>query len=356
MKTIFSLLLALFALTLPARAAELPREVADVLPQELLAPFEQGDGEGLSAGMEYLASRLREALREALFPSLRAAASLMLLGLLCGLVEGTAGSAGELPTRYTAYVGVLGASMLSAGDVHSLLVLGEETVEELSTLAHLLLPTVAAAMASGGAVGSAGVWQSGALLLSDAFLTALRELFVPLIYCMLGVAAAGALLPQSRLALLAEGMKKLLSIALSALLLAFTGFLSLSNILSGSADRVAVQLGKTVVSGAVPIVGSILSDATETLLAGAHALRGTLGTLGILAVLALCLAPLVRLGVQYLLYRAAAFFCAMTGAETLSAFLQQISSAFSLMLALTAGAAFLLLASLLISLLMVVMV
>lgn len=347
MKRLLCLLLALCALTVCAQAVE--------LPQELLDGAREGD-DLLSRGAQYLWDGLCGALRSALAASTRAAVALMLLALVCGLIEGTAAEAGELSARCAGYVGVLGAAALTAGDLHTLIGLGVSTVDELSAMAKLLLPTIAAAMAGGGYVGTASVWQVGALVMSDAFLSLLRGVFVPALYCMIGVAAAGALLPQSRLSLLAGGVKKLLSWGLSALLIVYTGFLSITNLLTGSADRVAVRAGKTIVSGVVPIVGGILSDAAETMLAGADTLRGTLGALGVLGVLAICLAPLVRLGVQYLLYRAAAFFCGLVGTDTLRGFLEQLSDAFSLVLAMTAGGAFLLLASLLIALLMVVTV
>ena len=78
--------------------------------------------------------------------------------------------------------------------------------------------------------------------------------------------------------------------------------------------------------------------------------------LGVFSVLALCLAPLLHLAVQYLFYQLAAFFSAVTGADPLCKFLEQLSSAFSLMLAMTAGGAFLLLVSFLIAMMMVVTV
>lgn len=354
MKNIVAFFLALFALSTCVCADMLPEGLDAVVPGELLE-LADGQGENLvSEGARYLLKQMRLALRAALFPSLRAAASLLLLALLCGLAEGMGGSAGDVSARYTPYLGVLGAAALSAGEVQSFLALGVETVQTLGTMAKLLLPTVASAMAAGGAAASASVWQVGALWLSDVFLSLLQSVFVPLIYCMVGVETAGALLPESRLSLLSEGIGKLLSRLLGAVLFAFTLFLSLTNILSGSADRLAVQLGKSVVSGAVPIVGGILSDATGALLAGAHALRGTLGTLGVLAVLGICIVPLVRLGMQYLLYRVSAFFCALLGSSVLCGFLERLAAAFSLMLAMTAGGAFLLMASLLIALLMVV--
>ena len=136
---------------------------------------------------------------------------------------------------------------------------------------------------------------------------------MPVLYCMIGTAAAGALLEQSRLSLLSKGIGKLLSWGLSAILIVFTAFLSVSNLLAGSADRLAVKVGKTVISGAVPVVGGILSDATEAVAAAALTLRGTLGVLGVFSVLALCLVPLLRMAVQYLFISSRRFSAAWWG-------------------------------------------
>ena len=348
MKKLLCLLFAAFLLCVSASALELPSGLDDVVPRELIDSAEAGD-DLLLRGGQYLFSRFRSTLQDAVANSLRGAMALMLLSLLCGLVESTAESAGETPARYAGYLGVLGAVALSAGDLSALIGLGVETMDELSTMAKLLLPTIAAAMAGGGCVGSASVWQVGALMLSDIFLSLMRDVLVPVLYCMIGTAAAGALLEQSRLSLLSKGIGKLLSWGLSAILIVFTAFLSVSNLL-------AVKVGKTVISGAVPIVGGILSDATEAVAATALTLRGTLGVLGVFSVLALCLVPLLRMAVQYLFYQLAAFFSGMVGSQSLSKFLEQLSSAFSLMLAMTAGGAFLLLVSLLIAMMMVVTV
>lgn len=355
MKKLLCLLFAALLLCVSASALELPSGLDDVVPRELIDSAEAGD-DLLLRGGQYLFSHFRAALQDAVANSLRGAMALMLLSLLCGLVESTAESAGETPTRYAGYLGVLGAAALSAGDLSALIGLGVETMDELSTMAKLLLPTIAAAMAGGGCVGSASVWQVGALMLSDIFLSLMRDVLVPVLYCMIGTAAAGALLEQSRLSLLSKGIGKLLSWGLSAILIVFTAFLSVSNLLAGSADRLAVKVGKTVISGAVPVVGGILSDATEAVAAAALTLRGTLGVLGVFSVLALCLVPLLRMAVQYLFYQLAAFFSGMVGSQSLSKFLEQLSSAFSLMLAMTAGGAFLLLVSLLIAMMMVVTV
>ena len=282
MKKLLCLLFAALLLCVSASALELPSELDGTVPRELIDNAETGN-DLLLRGGQYLFSHFRAALQDAVANSLRGAMALMLLSLLCGLVESTAENVGETPTRYAGYLGVLGAAALSAGDLSALIGLGVETMDELSVMAKLLLPTIAAAMAGGGCVGSASVWQVGALMLSDIFLSLMRDVLVPVLYCMIGTAAAGALLEQSRLSLLSKGIGKLLSWGLSAILIVFTAFLSVSNLLAGSADRLAVKVGKTVISGAVPIVGGILSDATEAVAAAALTLRARSKTAAILS-------------------------------------------------------------------------
>lgn len=355
-KKLLCLLFAAFLLCVSASALELPSGLDDVVPRELIDSAEAGD-DLLLRGGQYLFSHFRAAIAGCggKFPARRDGADAAL-----DLVRARREHGGERGGDAHAIRGLSRRAgrgrALSAGDLSALIGLGVETMDELSTMAKLLLPTIAAAMAGGGCVGSASVWQVGALMLSDIFLSLMRDVLVPVLYCMIGTAAAGALLEQSRLSLLSKGIGKLLSWGLSAILIVFTAFLSVSNLLAGSADRFAVKVGKTVISGAVPVVGGILSDATEAVAAAALTLRGTLGVLGVFSVLALCLVPLLRMAVQYLFYQLAAFFSGMVGSQSLSKFLEQLSSAFSLMLAMTAGGAFLLLVSLLIAMMMVVTV
>ena len=147
MKRLLCLLFAAFLLCVSASALELPSGLDDVVPRELIDSAEAGD-DLLLRGGQYLFSHFRAALQDAVANSLRGAMALMLLSLLCGLIEGTAESAGETPARYAGYLGVLGAVALSAGDLSALIGLGVETMDELSTMAKLLLPTIAAAMKS----------------------------------------------------------------------------------------------------------------------------------------------------------------------------------------------------------------
>lgn len=111
-----------------------------------------------------------------------------------------------------------------------------------------------------------------------------------------------------------------------------------------SANTVTARLARSAV-GVLPVVGSILADAADSVLAGAGAVKNTVGAAGLLAVLAVCLLPLVRLGVQYLVYKAAAFLAGILGAEQLTGLIDALGGAFGLIFGMTGACGLLLLIS-----------
>jgi len=158
---------------------------------------------------------------------------------------------------------------------------------------------------------------------------------------------AAAMLPQSRLGFLAEAIKKTVVWILSAVLIVFTVYLSVIRVIAGSADGAAVKVAKAAISGAIPVVGGILSEASETVLAGAGMLKGTIGVFGTLAILAICAYPFVQLAIQYLLYKLAAFAAGLLSAPALCRLVDGLGGAFGLVLGMTGACALLLLISVL---------
>lgn len=340
MKRVCMVLITLLLLTTTAHALPL----AETLPEGLRAAVEE---DSLAAGTAWLAQSARDAAAELLRDGVRDAALLTLAALLCGAVEGIADTAGA--TRYVSWCGVLVLTTLAAGDLRALIGLGARTVDELGTLSKLLLPTLATAMAAGGFVSAAGVWQVTTLMVCEALTNAVERLLLPLVYCYIAASAAGAMLEESRLDLLADGVKKLVTGSLTALIVAFTGYLALAGVLTGSADRTAVKVTKLAVSGAIPVVGGVLSELTESVLAAAGTLRGTVGVVGVLAIGAVCLVPLLRLGLQFLLYKLAAFAAGLVGTKALGEYLDRLGGAFALVFAMTATCALILLVALLVA-------
>lgn len=347
MKKLLAYIAAALCLTVSARAAPLPDALHEALPAPLLEAAE--DGNVLADGVSWLWATAAESLNGLLRAGARSAALLTLASILCGAADSALTDAGGGAARFVPYCGVLTIGALATGDLRSLIGLGAQTVEELVTLSRLLLPTLAASMAASGLVTTASVWQVTTLMACDAFGSAVSGVLLPLVYCLIAAAAAGAAMGESRLDTLADGLKKLISGALKLVMTAFTAYLAAAGVLTGSADRTAVKAAKLAVSGFVPVVGGVLSDAAESVLSAAGTLRGTVGAASIFAILAACLTPLLRLGVQFLLYKLAAFAAGLAGTEALGRFLDRLGDAFALVFAMTASCALMLLVALIVA-------
>ena len=72
---------------------------------------------------------------------------------------------------------------------------------------------------------------------------------------------------------------------------------------ASSADAATLKAAHLAISGMIPVVGGILSDATEAVFSGASLLRNSVGIFGVVGVLGFCALPFLRLGIQFLLYK-----------------------------------------------------
>lgn len=349
-KKLICTLLFLLLLTTPVRAAEVPEEVTDAVPQqaeELLGDLDSdGTAGSLQAGLAGIWDRVSGQAGDILRERLKNIVGLLLVVLLCGVVDGTFQSVGSRRiSNYTPMAGALSITLLSAGSLHSLIGLGTSTMEELSVFSKALLPTLAAATAASGSITGATFRQVFTVFFVDLLLNLVNGLLVPMVYLYICALTASVMLPGNSLEGVAQALKKIITWTLTSALLVFTGYLTITGVVAGSADAMTVKLTKMTISSVVPVVGSILSEATETVLAGAGILRNTIGVFGMLAVLAACVLPFLQLGIQYLLYKLAAFVSGTVGAPPMVKLLSGLGGAFGLVLGMTGTCALLLIVS-----------
>ena len=242
--------------------------------------------------------------------------------------------------------GALAITALTMTDMAAMIGLGRETLGRMSAFSDLLLPVVAVLTAATGGLTGAAVRQSATVLFSQLLLAAMDRLLIPLVYAYVAVSCAQAAVGDPGLERLAGLLKGAAAALLTGLLLAFVGYLTASGAIAGSVDAAAVKAAKLAISRAIPVVGGVLADASESVLAGAGALRGTVGAAGLIVVLAICLGPFLRLALQYLVYKGTAALCATVAQPRLSKLIDAIGGAFGLVLGMTGAGALILLVSL----------
>jgi stage III sporulation protein AE len=89
----------------------------------------------------------------------------------------------------------------------------------------------------------------------------------------------------------------------------------------------------------------MVSDAADAVASGVVILKNAVGVFGMLTVVALCAVPIVRLGVNSLMFRAAAALSETIADSKISDFIGSISTAYGMILALAGTSAIMLFVS-----------
>ena len=141
-------------------------------------------------------------------------------------------------------------------------------------------------------------------------------------------------------------LKGVMTWMMKILLYVFTGYVSITGVVSGTADQSAVKAAKLTISGAVPVVGNILSDASEAVLVSAGLVKSTVGIGGMLAVIAITIVPFIQIGLQYLLLKLTAAVCGLISHKSVSDLVEDFSGAMGLLLGMTGAVCMMFLISL----------
>ena len=273
----------------------------------------------------------------------RSAAVALTVALLCSVASATSPD-GKLP-GYMLLGGALAILGSCMGDMRAFLDQTSTALEELGDFSRALLPCIAASSAAVGQAASGAARYTVSAMFLDMLLMAARRLVMPMIYAYGAVCAANTALPEGALGGPAKLLGWICSTLLTALTTVFTLSLTVSGVIAGGADKLTGSAAKTVIAASLPVVGKIVADAADTYVAGEKLLRGAVGVFGLAAVLCVCLGPMVRLGLRYLLFKAAACIAEPFADKRLSDLIGNIASCCGMALGLLGCAGFMLFVS-----------
>lgn len=337
MRKVLFLLVLLCILAVPVRALELTAPEVPASGAERMPDQTQNFGEAVLEILGDALAHFRPDLKEAAASCAGVLSGCIAISLL-GTVPGHQKGVTEL-------VGTLMVAGLLLRNTNSLIDLGAETVAEVSEYGKLLLPVMAAALAAQGGVTSAAAIYAGTAVFDTVLASLISKALVPMIYLFLALAVGCGALEDDMLKKLRDGVKWAVSWCLKTVLYVYTGYIAVTGVVSGATDAGILKAAKLTISGVVPVVGSILSDASEAVLVSAATVKNAAGIYGMLAVIAVWIGPFLRIGAHYLVLKALALICGAFGIKSISDLVGDFSTAMGLLLAMTGTVCLLLIIS-----------
>lgn len=279
--------------------------------------------------LSLLGSTLGKIRELGLDEGLRTLGLILAAALLCAILEDSSQGKAAVPL-----VGSLSIAAACVRPFGSMIALGTQTIRDLHAYMSLLMPGMAGLMAASGSPSKTAVSGLG-MVLFDFLLSLTSDLLIPLLYLFLVLGVAESALGLDQLARLRDLIKWLLVTGVKLIMWAYSGILTMTGLVSGAVDGQKLRSLRSAISGMVPVVGNLVSEASASLLSAASLLKTGVGLYGMLAVFGICLAPFFRMGLQYLLLRLSIGLCGLFGKGSQCPLLEKLAQAVGLMLALT---------------------
>ena len=316
----------LLLLAVPTRAAELtaptvPAESSSSMPES--SDFTEGLWELLDTALRQIHPHLYEAAKISV--------SVIAISFTVSLIQSASESLANL-SEMTGSLCICASVLIST---NSMIRLASDTVTAISEYGKLLLPVMTAALAAQGGITSSAALYVGTAVFTTLLERLLSRIMLPMVHLFLAVCAAAAMTGEGMLKNIRDLIKSFTGWSLKTVLTVFTTYMAITGAVSGTTDAAALKATKVTIASVVPVVGGILSDASEAVLVSAGLAKNAAGIYGLFAILALFLSPFLKIGSHYLVLKITGGLCGIWAPKRISELTGDLSTAMGMLLGMT---------------------
>ena len=209
----------------------------------------------------------------------------------------------------------------------------KQAVQNLTGFANTLIPLMITLMITTGNIVSSGMLQPILLLLITFISNFLTNILIPIALVSTTLGIISKISDQAQVGKLSKFLNSSMVWVLGTVLTLFVSVTSLEGGLTSSIDGVTAKAAKTAISSVVPVIGSILGDAVNTIMGCSNIIKNAVGVVGIVVILAICIRPIIQLAVLTITYYLGAALCEPIADEKIVGILEQMGGTFKIFLA-----------------------
>lgn len=302
---------------------QLPPETAELLEsfgidEDLYENY--GEISPLKA-LETVAEIFRGGLKEPVKIGAVSIALIFIASLITGLSPGSSSvsSAG----RQTALLCIVFYLVKATGDIFSSCCSSLEVTKDFMLV---LIPVFAGIVSFSGNVSLALSFNSVVFTFAEAVAVFFETVFPVLCVVLISVACACVINPVVKLNNIGTTLSKLVNLLMAFVAGIFVAVISVRGVIAGAADTVTIRGIRFLVGNTLPVVGSAIGEALNSIVAGLGLMKNTVGVLGIAAVLVINLPMLIKV----IIWKCALYFIGLvadiTGFSEIKVFSENMNS------------------------------
>ena len=180
-------------------------------------------------------------------------------------------------------------------NISQILIDVKDSIQQLNDFTNTLIPLLTTLLIASGNVISSNTIEPILLLITNIISNFLVNVLLPVILCALALDIVSKISDNVQIDRLSKYMKKSSTWILTIIIGTFISMASLETGLTSSVDKTTKNIGKQVISTAVPVVGSVVGNAIDTISGYSNIIKNATGFVGIIVILSICFKPIINL-------------------------------------------------------------
>lgn len=197
-------------------------------------------------------------------------------------------------------------------------------IESMIHFMVAMVPVLLTLLASMGNVVSVSVMHPLIIFMIHTVGTLIYTLVFPLLFFSAVLHIVSSLTDRYKVTQLANLLRNIAIGLLGIFLTVFLGVISVQSATAAATDGITLKTAKYVTGNFVPVVGRMLSDATDTMMSASLLVKNTVGLAGVVILILLCAFPAMKILALALIYNLSAAIMQPLGDSPIVTCLQTI--------------------------------
>lgn len=259
--------------------------------------------------------------------------------LLCAVYNRYRQSVGNDDNGLLSHFVTLGLALICFHALAEVFVDAADYFSQLHTAVTAALITLTALSAMRGAVQTAALGSMGMAFFLSVMETVCSGVLFPFLRVCTGLSLASSVSDGNVLPQISVFLRRQFLWLVGGLMMLLCAVLSYQSVLARAADSVTMRAVKFTLSGAIPIIGGAVGEASSAVAAGFSLAQKTVGVLGIAAILWQILPTVCTVFLTRTVFSASAALASVLGMKTEGAVLDECASIAGFLLAVCIAAA-----------------
>ena len=217
------------------------------------------------------------------------------------------------------------------------------TTTTLTTIKGLfdgIFPILMTMLTAVGGTVSVGIYQPAIALLSNAFISLITYLLLPLFIFSMVFSIVGNLSNNIRLDKFVSFLQSTFKWLIGLCFTIFLGFVSIQGVMAGAVDGLSIRTAKYAIRSYIPIVGGYVSDGFSVIMASSMLIKNAVGGVGLFLLLSTVISPVLNLVIFMLSLKFMAGIIEPIGDKKIASFISDLSKSLTLLIALLIAVSF----------------